>query len=300
MPRFPTFIGAAALGLFGLAQSASAQTYEVIITNITPGQTFTPFLAANHTPEVRFFRFGRPASPELAALAESGDVAPLQSLLASVPDVAFSTAMTDGLLGPGETVSFTIETAEGFRRLSLAAMLIPTNDTFVAMDTVKLPDSPETYFLRAYDAGSEDNDEICANIRDRSAAERAAPKATAKATCTSAAESTASVTSIPRPTIGATRSRGCASGRWKRRPKPVSGDAREVPPRRPSSVARHPLAARPRWAPLRPVERRDADWPLAGAWTMNWIGVDPTERRIGRERYRRTTHPHRSQRRRGG
>jgi hypothetical protein len=157
-------VGALTLGLFGAIQAADAQTYEVTVTNITPGQTFTPILAANHSPNIRFFRFDRPARPELEILAEGGDVAPLQSLLAGATDVVFSTTTTDGLLGPGETVSFTIETSEGFNRLSLAAMLIPTNDTFVAMDTVRLLDRPQTYFLRAYDAGTELNDEVCANI----------------------------------------------------------------------------------------------------------------------------------------
>ena len=80
------------------------------------------------------------------------------------PDLAFSTAGSDGLLGPGESVTFTIDTAEGFRRLSLAAMLIPTNDSFVALDSVRLPDNQETFYVPAYDAGSELNDEVCANI----------------------------------------------------------------------------------------------------------------------------------------
>jgi hypothetical protein len=154
----------AALALAGFAPAAFAQTYEIIVTNVTAGQTFTPFLAANHTPEIKFFRAGRPARPELAQLAEGGDVAPLQSLLASTPDRVFATATSDGLLGPGESVTFTIDTGDGFRRLSLAAMLIPTNDTFVALDNVRLPERAETHFLTAYDAGSEENDELCANI----------------------------------------------------------------------------------------------------------------------------------------
>jgi hypothetical protein len=159
-----TIAGLTALLLGGLAQTAVAQTYEVTVTNITAGQTFTPFIASNHTAGIRFFKPGRRASAELAELAESGATDPLKSLLASVPDLAFSTAGSDGLLGPGESVTFTIDTAEGFRRLSLAAMLIPTNDSFVALDSVRLPDNQETFYVPAYDAGSELNDEVCANI----------------------------------------------------------------------------------------------------------------------------------------
>jgi hypothetical protein len=155
---FTSLCTVAALGLAGFVHTASAETYEVTVTNITAGQTFTPFLAVTHKPQVRLLRLGKPARPGLAELAEGGDVAPLQSQLASVPDRVFATATTDGLLGPGEEVSFMIETGDGFKRLSLAAMLIPTNDTFVALDGIVLPNGGESFYAQAYDAGSEEND----------------------------------------------------------------------------------------------------------------------------------------------
>jgi len=68
------------------------------------------------------------------------------------------------LLGPGESISFEIEGYGRFNRFSLAAMLIPTNDTFVAVDSVALPSRSRTVLAHAYDAGSEPNDESCANI----------------------------------------------------------------------------------------------------------------------------------------
>ena len=44
-------------------------------------------------------------------------------------------------------------------------MLLPTNDSFVALNRVRLPRyGKATYFARGYDAGSEPNDEWCANI----------------------------------------------------------------------------------------------------------------------------------------
>jgi len=47
----------------------------------------------------------------------------------------------------------------------MAAMILPTNDSFVALDTVRLPRyGTVTYRASAYDAGSEPNDELCANI----------------------------------------------------------------------------------------------------------------------------------------
>jgi hypothetical protein len=44
-------------------------------------------------------------------------------------------------------------------------MLIPTNDAFVALDAVHLPaHGSEAHAVRAYDAGSEINDELCVSI----------------------------------------------------------------------------------------------------------------------------------------
>jgi hypothetical protein len=141
-----------------------ARTYEVTITNITPGQTFTPVLAVTHKASIRVFELGIPASPELAALAESGDVTPLSDLLDGVPEQVLDQAAGTGLLGPGESATLTIRGNRRFNHLSLAAMLIPTNDTFVALDSVPLPKWQDTEYALAYDAGSELNDEDCSNI----------------------------------------------------------------------------------------------------------------------------------------
>ena len=47
----------------------------------------------------------------------------------------------------------------------MAAMLVPTNDTFVSLNGVRLPHRGSvTYLANAYDAGSEPNDELCANV----------------------------------------------------------------------------------------------------------------------------------------
>lgn len=45
-------------------------------------------------------------------------------------------------------------------------MLIPTNDAFVALNSIPLPKGRRTgtHVALAYDAGSEPNDELCENI----------------------------------------------------------------------------------------------------------------------------------------
>lgn len=140
-----------------------AKQYEVTVTNITKGQSFTPVLSATHSSKIQFFELGNPASDELAELAEGGNVAPLKEAL-EASGLAVDSTMTDGLLSPGSSVTFTLN-AYPYSRLSVAAMLIPTNDTFMAINKARLPfRGTKTYYAKAYDAGSEMNDELCANI----------------------------------------------------------------------------------------------------------------------------------------
>ncbi len=145
------------------ADNYGSRTYEVTVINITKGQTFTPILSATHKSNIQFFELGDIASAPLATLAESGDIAPLQAVLDG-SDLVADTAATAGLLAPGNSVTFEIS-GKRHLRLSLAAMLIPTNDTFVALERVRLPrHGSRSYFAKAYDAGSETNDELCVNI----------------------------------------------------------------------------------------------------------------------------------------
>jgi hypothetical protein len=157
----------ASTGVF--AGDYGARSYAVTVTNITPGQTFTPLLLATHSQRIRYFELGDAASMELATIAESGNIAPLDALLQSLPKRVYATAnsaglLPNGLLGPGQSVTVEISARGYFNRLSLAGMLIPTNDSFVALDSVALPVGEASYFVPAYDAGSEFNDELCANI----------------------------------------------------------------------------------------------------------------------------------------
>lgn len=152
----------------GIAASMSASqtladTYQVSITNGTRGQTFTPRLAAVHNTG-NFFTVGQPALVEVATIAESGNVAPLMAVLQGVPDLVTDTQVGEGLLAPGATQEIMIEGQPG-QLLSILAMLIPTNDAFVAVNALALPASGSVSVVaRAYDAGTEPNDELCANI----------------------------------------------------------------------------------------------------------------------------------------
>jgi hypothetical protein len=139
--------------------------YEVKVTNLTRGQQFTPILVAIHNASVSLLELGTPARAELAILAEEGATAPLAAALAAQPGVA-AVGSGSGLTDPGATTTLVIEGRGGFGRLSAAAMLIPTNDGFFAVNGVQLPRGGETlvYLALAYDSGSERNDESCASI----------------------------------------------------------------------------------------------------------------------------------------
>jgi len=161
----------AASGVLMLALSASAmanghrdRTYSVTVTNITKATQFTPIAAASHTRAIALFELGQPASTELADVAESGSIAALADALRGSSAVN-AIAATEGLLQAGDSVTFQITADRRTRNLSMAAMILPTNDTFMALDTVRLPlYGTVSYRANAYDAGSEPNDESCANI----------------------------------------------------------------------------------------------------------------------------------------
>ena len=147
------------------AYASGVRTYEVTITNLTRGQTFTPILLATHKRGVSLFKLGAPASAELATIAESGNPGPLTDKLVATGKTS-EVKNSGALLAPGKTVTMTITADKYTRRISMAAMLIPTNDAFVSLNGIRLPHGKHTVarLALAYDAGSEPNDELCINI----------------------------------------------------------------------------------------------------------------------------------------
>ena len=167
MHKLTTVIGLAlSLILIGpiAALAQSTGTYQMYITNLVPAQVFTPVLVATHNSSATIFTLGTAASSEFQTLAESGNVAPLTALLNSDTNV-MDVQSSGGMHGPGNTGGALVTGSDTFNRLSLAAMLIPTNDAFVGLNTT-LPADGETkvVYAYAYDAGTEVNDELCASI----------------------------------------------------------------------------------------------------------------------------------------
>lgn len=147
-----------ACGLFG-ATAANAGDVEVSITNLTSAQYFTPVIAIGHNRSLDLFTAGDYASAAVQAIAEGGDVSLAQG---AADSVSAASAVAGGLTAPGETVTLRLTTQKGQSYLSIAGMLLPTNDGFVGLDSVRIPGywRQRTYHANAYDAGTEYNNEV--------------------------------------------------------------------------------------------------------------------------------------------
>ena len=150
-----------------LTSSASADgntTYQVTITNLTNAISFTPILVTSHRKGVSLYEPGSAASDELAAIAEGGDIAPMTAVLQADPRVA-DVQNSAGLLAPGASVTVSVSSKHGARHISLASMMLPTNDGFIALNSVRAPrHGTASYYSQGYDAGTEPNDELCISI----------------------------------------------------------------------------------------------------------------------------------------
>ena len=169
---FRKLTGVAIVASFIFASSSALASgsayYDVRITNITNSISFTPIVVASHRKKLSIFELGKPASDELATIAESGNPGPLTGLLDSGGanvDNSFDQLPPFGLLLPGESVTVRVSAAHGARRITVASMMLPTNDGFIALNGVKAPKRGSvTYYSPGYDAGTEPNDELCINI----------------------------------------------------------------------------------------------------------------------------------------
>ena len=164
LAAFPLLPAAVAAG-GAAADDEVGSRFVITITNLTQDQVFTPIVAASHRASIRLFELGQPATEPLEILAEAGDTGPLRAALEASPAV-LDIADSGAPLPPGASVSLSVATRGSFRYVSVASMLVPTNDGFFALNGLKGPDGREilTQYSPAYDAGTETNDEACAHI----------------------------------------------------------------------------------------------------------------------------------------
>lgn len=148
-------------------------TYQVTIYNLSGNQPLSPPVAATHRRGMHIFRPGHKASSEIEMIAEDGNQVPMYDLLSSSPNVTEAINVGMPLTRRGTTVgdfqdsaTFRIE-GRHHDRFSMAAMLICTNDGFTGLDGVRLPRyGRRVYWLRSWDAGTEQNTEKSVDIVD--------------------------------------------------------------------------------------------------------------------------------------
>jgi len=145
--------------VFG-AGVAQAATWDVTVTNLTNGNHFTPLLLTAHDHDTHLFEVGMPASVPMEHMAECGHLAAL--LGTSEVGGADADTIADpngGPLAPGMSTNAIIDTTE--THLSVVAMVLPTNDAFMGMESQHIPTEAGTYtyYINSYDAGTEGNDE---------------------------------------------------------------------------------------------------------------------------------------------
>jgi len=147
--------------LVAASASTMAQDLDITVTNLSQGLYFTPILTAAHTSDSSIFSVASAASSELQAMAEGGDISGLVSMLSNANANA-SENPASGLLAPAMSTSYMISNDSDNTKLSLTAMILPSNDGFVGLDSWTIPTEAGTYtiMLNAYDAGTEANDEL--------------------------------------------------------------------------------------------------------------------------------------------
>ncbi|NRB37430.1 MAG: hypothetical protein HRU20_03050 [Pseudomonadales bacterium] len=144
-----------------LPMLATAAEIDVKITNLTQGIYFTPLLVASHGDNQHLFETGMAASSSLQAMAEGGDIAALISDAEGLGAMV-SANPAGGLLAPSTSTMVSALDTGSNMYLSITAMILPSNDGFVGLDSWMIPEQAGEYtiYLNAYDAGTEANDEL--------------------------------------------------------------------------------------------------------------------------------------------
>lgn len=167
--------GSALAGVGAVAAQDGGPTYRVTITNLAPGQPLTPPVVVLHNDKTSIVQAGAPASEGIGQLAENGNPQVLVDALATDENVGAVVVgehpiVSGGIPGAAEVPSFaTIEVSggKGVNRISLASMLICSNDGFSIAHDQKLPKKvgqKSVFYTDAYDAGTEINTEAFADL----------------------------------------------------------------------------------------------------------------------------------------
>ncbi len=145
-------------------------SFSVTVSNLTNAQPLSPVAVIAHQDGYSFFSIGSPATVGLEEMAEGGDNS---ALLAEADADAMVTVTASGAMpiGPGASEVVTVDLLESElpgTRISVATMLVNTNDAFSGLDAILVDSMAVGELLRfrsiAYDAGTEADSEQAATI----------------------------------------------------------------------------------------------------------------------------------------
>lgn len=170
----PTLLKLSVLSLplfLSACNSSSSETiyhYDVTLKNTTNNQRFSPLVVFSHDANYNLWQAGEPASIGLEYLAEGGSNAQL------ITEVKATSYYLDhvtgsGAIGSGKMETVTISVKDNrLDRLSIASMLVNTNDAFTGLRDIPLDDlkigETKTLNALAWDAGTEQNIEVAGSI----------------------------------------------------------------------------------------------------------------------------------------
>jgi hypothetical protein len=151
--------------------SGGKKRWRVTIENLTspgpgaPGsQPLSPPLFVVHSGNADVWSVGDIASHPVAAIAEDANNGPAESALGGLRGVRDVFTGSGGPIPSGASQSYVVETRGEFNRLSVVTMLVNTNDAFTGLDSLRLRGHRIVRHRVAYDAGSEQNNELAAFI----------------------------------------------------------------------------------------------------------------------------------------
>jgi hypothetical protein len=128
-----------------ITNAAVAGQFDVKVTNTSNSMAYTgkvsPVAWALHDTSFDFFKVGSPASMEIERVAEDGNATPLATMLTGTSGVQSSGVANiavgksaAGPLSPGDSYTFSVTPDAAHPMFDLAAMVAPSNDTFLAFD----------------------------------------------------------------------------------------------------------------------------------------------------------------------
>lgn len=130
-----------------------------------PDPHFSPLIGATHNGKLTLWAEGKPSSPGIQSMAETGNTSSLKTEIQAHIARGSAQALVEGKrIDATESTQVSIVTSESFPLLSVTSMIAPSPDWFVGVSSLPLRENGDwidekTIPLdRIYDAGTDDGD----------------------------------------------------------------------------------------------------------------------------------------------